>query len=110
MASFPGAKVHRVSRRKLGRGQHAAAPPVTITMSSSTSTVTLTFSVPVVVSGTIPMTSAAGSFVSQAILSSTQVSQVWSTTQTSVSKAIVAGVPQILSYQGGVNAAVTSTG
>lgn len=34
MASFPGAKVHRVDRRKLGRGQFPAISPATLTVSS----------------------------------------------------------------------------
>ena len=30
MASYPSAKVHRPSRRKLGKGQAPAAPPFSI--------------------------------------------------------------------------------
>jgi hypothetical protein len=34
MASFPGAKVHRVNRRKLGRGQYPAVPQAGLTVST----------------------------------------------------------------------------
>lgn len=34
MASYPGAKVHRVNRRKLGRGQSPAIPPASLTIST----------------------------------------------------------------------------
>ena len=55
MASYPGAKVHRVSRRKLGRGQHVQLPSATVTAAAVTTTVTLTFSQSVVVGGPIPL-------------------------------------------------------
>ena|SRR6185369_13252707 len=34
MASFPGPKVHRVNRRKLGRGQYPAVPLAGLTVST----------------------------------------------------------------------------
>ena len=46
MASFPGAKVHRVKRTRLSKGQHVLMPPVTITATASTTTITLTFPCP----------------------------------------------------------------
>lgn len=109
MASYPGAKVHRVGRRSLGRGQHVQVPSVIITPTVSTVTVTLTFSVPVVVSGVIPMTSNTGAFVSQTIVSSTVVTQTWSTSQAAATCALAANVPEIRTYQGGGNAAFSIT-
>jgi len=47
---FPGSKVHRRSRRKLGRGQHVAIPACTVTVTDSGSVATLTFSEPVICS------------------------------------------------------------
>ena len=70
MASFPGSKVHRPSRRKLGRGQHLQLPLATFVMTSSTNTAILTFSVPVVVSGQVDLHVSGGlGFVSQVQLS-----------------------------------------
>lgn len=34
MASFPGSKVHRTNRRKLGRGQYPAVPSAALTVST----------------------------------------------------------------------------
>lgn len=62
MASFPGAKVHRVSRRKLGRGQSTQFPAATVTPVAATAVVTCTFSQPVVYSGG-PLLSLSGSHV-----------------------------------------------
>ncbi len=109
MASFPGAKIHRVSRRTLGKGQHVQLPPVTITATASTTTITLTFSAPVIISGTIPLASNTGTFVSQTVVSATQVQQVWSTSQATATWSIPAGCPQIATFQGGGNAAAGGT-
>jgi hypothetical protein len=109
MASFPTAKVHRVSRRKLGKGQHVQLPPVTITATASTTTITLTFSQPVVVAGIIPLVSNTGTFVSQTVVSQTVVQQVWSTSQAAATWSIAGGVPQIATFQGGGNAPAGGT-
>lgn len=108
MASFPGSKVHRPSRRKLGRGQHTQVPAAVITPSVVTSTVTLTFNVPVVVSGTIPTVSNTGTFVSQNVVSPTVVTQLWSTTQAAATFSLAANVPQITTTQGGGNVAFST--
>lgn len=55
MASYPGAKVHRSSRRKLGRGQSVQRQGASVTATAATTTVSLSFSVPVVVSGIIDL-------------------------------------------------------
>ena len=55
MATFPTPKIHRVSRRKLGRGQSVAKTPVNATATAATTTVTITFDQPVVVSGPIDL-------------------------------------------------------
>jgi hypothetical protein len=77
--AYPGAKVHRVSRRKLGRGQYPSSVGTTVVLSSSgTTNVTMTFARPVVVSGIIPTTVAGLTLVSQTVVSPTVVTQVWS--------------------------------
>lgn len=53
MASFPTSKVHRVSRRQLGRGQSPARPGATVSVVASTNEAVLTFSVPVVAQGPV---------------------------------------------------------
>ncbi len=109
MASYPGAKVHRVKRTKLSKGQHVQIAPVTVTATASTTTITLTFSVPVIVSGNIPLVSSVGEFVSQTVVSPTEVQQVWSTSQATATWSIAGGVPQIATFQGGGNAPAGGT-
>jgi hypothetical protein len=109
---YPGSKVHRVgNRRKLGRGQTPATPPVHITASASTVTVTLTFDQPVVVSGTIIVNhSGAQTLVSQTQTSPTTVQQVYSATMVGSTYTIPAGQPVIAaSPWGGSNAAASGT-
>lgn len=77
--AYPGGKVHRVNRRKLGRGQYPSSLGTTVAMTSSgTTNVTLTFARPVTVFGVIPTTVATLSLVSQTVVSPTVVTQVWS--------------------------------
>lgn len=110
MASFPGPKVHRTARRKLGRGQHVQVPPVTITAVVSTTTVTLTFSVAVIVSGKINyVTSTGGPVVSQTQTNPTTVVLVLTATQASAVWSIAANDPAISTFQGGGNAAAGGT-
>lgn len=101
MASFPGAKVHRVSRRQLGRGQHVQFPPATVTASASTTTVTLTFSQPVIVNGNIPLNlGTVIALVSQSQTSPTSVTQHYATSVSGVTWAINSTAP-VSTYQGG---------
>jgi hypothetical protein len=110
MASYPGPKVHRTNRRKLGRGQYPTAPAAIITVTDTSTTATLTFSVPVVVSGTIPMTVSGGlTFVSQTIVSPTVVTQVWSAALSAKTYAIAANAANVRTVQGGGVAAVSGT-
>jgi hypothetical protein len=99
--SYPTAKVHRVSRRKMGRGQYPAAMQVTVAVTASASTATLTFARPVVVTGTIPMTIAGKTLVSQTIVSPTVVTQLWSGALTGLAYAIPSMPANVMSYQGG---------
>jgi hypothetical protein len=100
--AYPGAKVHRVSRRKLGRGQYPASNGITVVVTSSgTTNMTLTFSRPVVVTGTIPSTVATRTLVSQTVVSPTVVTQVWSGNVTALAYTVPSNAANVSSYQGG---------
>lgn len=100
--AFPTPKVHRHNRRKLGRGQYPTANAVTVTVTSTgTTNVTLTFSRPVVVTGTIGVTVATRTLVSQTIVSPTVVTQVWSGNVTTLAYAVPAADSHVSTYQGG---------
>jgi hypothetical protein len=81
MASYPGPKVHRVNRRKLGKGQYPTSGTVTPTLSLATTVLTITFSRPVLVSGIIPVTNNGSLTISsQTVVSPTVVTQTMSAT------------------------------
>ena len=74
MASYPGAKVHRVSRRHLGRGQFPAISAPTIAVTNPSSLILqIVSNVPVVWGSAIPATAVGATIVSQAIISQTEV-------------------------------------
>lgn len=108
--AFPGTKIHRPSRRKLGKGQTPQTSSVTCVLSAATTTLTLTFSRPVVVTGTIPVTVAGGpTFVSQTIVSPTVVTQVWSATLVGHTVTLPGGAANVATYQGGQTAGAVAT-
>lgn len=110
MASFPGAKVHRHNRRKLGRGQVPSRPPVAVTASASTVTVTLTFSVPVVVSQNIDLhLSPSHTLLTQVQNDGVTVTQTYDASVVGSTWTIDAGTPGIATFQGGGVAAATGT-
>ena len=84
-------------------------PVATVTASASTVTVTLTFSLPVIVSGNIPLNlSGSQTLVSQTITSSTVVTQVYSATVVGDTWSIASGSP-VATYQGGTLAPASGT-
>lgn len=112
--AYPGPKVHRSNRRKLGRHQSAQIPAVTFTFSPSGSLATVavytvTANVSVVVTGLIPfVTSAAKTVASQTVLSPNTVAVTFSAaTASTETYSIAAAVPTVTSFQGGLVAAVT---
>lgn len=110
MASYPGPKVHRPSRRKLGRGQYPAAAGCTCTITDSGDIATLTFSKPVVVSGTIPLAVSGGpTFVSQSVTSPTTVTQTFSAALTTHPYTLPANAANVSTYQGGGVAGTAGT-
>ncbi|MBV8069886.1 MAG: hypothetical protein JO270_08285 [Acidobacteriaceae bacterium] len=110
MASFPTPNVKRVNRRKLGRGQSIQHPAVGVTVTSSASTATLTFSQAVVVNGKPNLVVTGGpTFVSQAVVSPTQITQTYSAALATHNYTLAANDPAIASFQGGGNAAASGT-
>ena len=109
MASFPGAKVHRVSRRKLGRGQHVQVPAATVVVTSAADTATLTFNQPVVVSGAVNLNVSGGvTVVSQTIVSSTVVQILYSGPLTTLTWSIGGSEP-VATFAGGGLAPASGT-
>lgn len=100
--AYPGAKVHRTNRRKLGRGQYPSSLGTTAVLTNpSADVITITFARPVVVTGTIPLTSSTGVFVSQTVTSPTVVSQTWSTSQAAATVSLPNNPANVTTQQGG---------
>lgn len=109
MASFPGAKVHRPSRRKLGRGQHTQLPSATVAATTATPDVTLTFSVPVIVSGTPNFTVTGLTILSWTQPTPTTVHLVMSGATTGLTYSYPANDPNVSTFQGGAEAGTSGT-
>lgn len=109
MASFPGSKVHRVSRRRLGRGQSVQAAAVVVSVAPSANTMQLTFNTPCVVSGPIVATVATRTIVSQTIVSPTRVDILFSDTVASKAWTVNGPASPVRSYQGGQLASASGT-
>lgn len=99
--AYPNNNVHRRNRRQLGRGQGPFAPVVTTTFTPSGSTVTINFSRPVTIAGNLPLTVASLTFVSQSIVSPTQVVVTMSGAVATHAYNLPTPVANVLSYQGG---------
>lgn len=109
MASFPGAKVKRPSRRKLGRGQSTQHPAALVTITDSTDVATMTFNVPVIVSGRINLVVTGRTFVSQLQTSPTVVTQTYSSALSGAAYLLSANDPNVKTFQGGGNAPASGT-
>lgn len=109
MASYPGAKVHRLNRRKLGRGQSVQQAQAVLSATASTVTVTFASNVPIIVNGPIPVTTTNGVYVSQEQLTATTFQIVFSLTQAAATVTIPANCGAIATFQGGGNAAFSMT-
>jgi hypothetical protein len=108
--AYPGPKVHRTSRRKLGRGQYPTNNFVGVTLTNpSADVVLMTFASPVVVTGIIPLTTSSGTFVSQTVLSATTVQQTFSASQAAATVSIPGNAANVATYQGGRVAGTTIT-
>lgn len=101
MASYPGPKVHRVNRRKLGRGQSVQVPPLTFTMTDATTFATMHFSQPVVITGTPPLVISGSVTVTSFTMSNPLTCVIaCSGSLTGLTWSIAANVPQIRGQQG----------
>jgi hypothetical protein len=98
--AYPTANVHRRNRRNLTRGSGPTPPAVICTITGSASTVTFTFSAPVNVSGTIPISVATLTAVSQTIVSPTVVTQLQSGTVATHAWTMAQPLPGVTSYEG----------
>src|SRR5258708_7453523 len=104
MASYPTSKVHRISRRKLGKNQFPSNNGVGVALTDVTVVLTMTFSRPVVVTGIIPVIITTGSiptFVSQTIVSPNVVTQTFSATLVGHTVTVPGGAANVATYQGG---------
>jgi hypothetical protein len=81
MASFPNSKIHKPSRKKLGKGQVPPTAPATVTPSVATTTVTLTASVPGIFANPTTFVATGGTIVSQGQLTPTTYQIVYTATQ-----------------------------
>lgn len=100
--AFPTPKVHRPSRRKLGKGQFPIANNFTCAVTSTgTTNVTLTFNKPVLIRGNLSNTVTTRTLVSQTVVSATVVSQVWSGNVTTLAYAVPSADVNVTNYQGG---------
>lgn len=110
MASYPTSKVHRPSRRRLGKGQHVQLPLVVATLSAAVDVVTITFNVPVVVSGLVPLTVESHSDTPvQAVVDRQTVTLTYNATCAAQTWALAGGGPQVTSDQGGTLAPASGT-
>ena len=108
--AYPGAKVHRVSRRKLGRGQYPPSLGTTVVLTTTgTTNLTMTFARPVVVTGIIPVTSTGLTIVSQTVVSPTVVTQVWSASIAAATMVFPSNAANVTTQQGGGVAGTTVT-
>lgn len=107
--SYPNKIAHRPSRRRAGRGQGPFPPAVTVTATPSGSTVTLNFSLPVNISGPIPLTVAGLTFVSQTTPTPTSAVVTMSGAVATKAYALVGNAANISTYQGGVTSGVAGT-
>lgn len=109
MATFPSQKVHRASRRKLGRGQTVDLPQAVPTVTGSASTAIVNFAVPVVVNGNLPLTVDTRTFVSQVVDSPTQVTVTVSGAVTGLSWVLLGGNTVVKTMQGAGMAGASGT-
>jgi len=107
--AYPGPKVHRVSRRKLGRGQYPNISGTQTTATPSGSTVVLTWSQPVVVRGNLAITVATLTFVSQVINSPTQVTITMSGAVATHAYSFNGNQPNISASNGGAVSSAAGT-
>ena len=110
MAVYPTSKVHRTSRRKLGRGQYPPIAPLSLALTSALDVITFTSTVPLVVSGIVPVTlSTGGPVLSQAIVSPYVFTQTYTSSVAAATYSLAANAPNVRTAQGGVTVGESGT-
>lgn len=109
MASFPGSKVHRRDRRKLGRGQMPSIPPAVITLSAVSGSV---FKAVSSIPGVFDLSGAGITVATLTFVSAVQVSQTELDVTMSgavASHAATFAANKLVTFMGGGSAAATAT-
>jgi len=102
MASYPGANVHRRSRRKLGRAQYPQLEAATMAPVDTVAEVVITFSVPVIVSGDIDLQlDPPVPLLTQVVTSPTVVTQTYGATVTGSDWVFAGGTGNVRTREGG---------
>jgi hypothetical protein len=110
MAVYPTSKVHRVSRRRLGRGQYPPIAPLALALTAAAETITFTSTVPLVVSGIVPVTlSVGGPVLSQSITSPYVFTQTYTTSVAAATYSLAPNAPNVRTAQGGVTVGESGT-
>ena len=108
MASYPGSKIHRVNRRKLGRGQHPALPSTAVTVTAQSADVArIVSATPVVWSSPVPLSVAVVTYVSQHVVDQFTVDVTFSGALSG--HAWTLGGTAGTNYAGGATAAASGT-
>jgi hypothetical protein len=101
MATFPTPKVHRVSRRKLGRAQYPPVQAAMVTATTATPDVTLTFSSAVIANAVPPFTVAGLTILSWTQPTDLTIALVMSGVTTAQAWQYTANSTAVLTRQGG---------
>jgi hypothetical protein len=109
MASFPGPKVHRASRRKLGRGQFPPVVAATVAATASSDVATLTYSQPVIANATPPLTVTGLTPLSWAQSSPTVITVTYPSALTGLTYTYAGGSSAVVTKQGGQVAPAAGT-
>jgi len=110
MASYPGANVHRRSRRKLGRAQYPQLAQASMIPVDTTVVVVITFSLPVIVSGVIDLhLDPAIALVSQVVTADTVVTQTYLTAVAGSDWVFEGGIGSVRTREGGAVAPAAGT-
>jgi hypothetical protein len=103
--AFPGPKVHRLNRRKLGRGQYPSALGTQVTAAPSTNSVILTFARPVLYGGAagggLALTVGGRSVISATQNTPTQITVLMNGTVATLAWNFPGGQTNIRTQQGG---------
>lgn len=101
MAKSIHSKRHKYNRKHLCRNQHVTLPPASVTANDDGTNVHLDFSVPVVISGLIPLTVTGRRYVSQHQDSPTEATVEFNDSVEGLDYDLAPNSPSIRTMQGG---------